>query len=540
MTLRADPVPIPSRRVTYQKNRNGSVYVYLKLRSYRNKHGTPTSYIVAIGKKAPVSGMLIPNRRYFEFFPKESDQHTRKNHDDSARGKLSVASCGVVHCLREIARCTGLEAALCECFPECHNEILASAFYMVSEGNAMLYIEDWFDETGIKFSRRMDDRQCSRLFARLDEQKCSQFYRIWVDRSKEHEYTAYDVTSISTYSKGIDLAEPGYNRDGEQLPQINLAMFYGAESQLPLYFEVYNGSVNDMTRLKFTVDCANKLGVSRTKFVFDRGFVSTDNMSYMHSNGYRYVTAMRASQTETKRLIDECMADLRLSENRIPTANVYAKSIPTEVCGFSTTAHVYWDVDKQAEDTNEMFARIQQLEARLKDMNKSKRVPSLYNAYFDVTQGQPGTVSYVLDNRKVDEHARRCGCFVLLTNDETLSSSEALSLYRWRDEIEKHFNQFKNGLEFKRLRTHINSTTDGKMFVGYIALILRSYLLRRIRDKFPKKKRMTVEKVLRELGKIKVIRFSDSTQLLTPITKLQRTILDALSLSVHGLQDATK
>ena len=54
-------------------------------------------------------------------------------------------------------------------------------------------------------------------------------------------------------------------------------------------------------------------------------------------------------------------------------------------------------------------------------------------------------------------------------------------------------------------------------------------------------KRMTVENVVRELGKIKVISSSDSPQLLTSITiKLQRTILDALSLSVHGLQDATK
>ena len=540
MTLRADPVPMPLKRVACQKKSNGSVYVYLKLRSYRNKHGTPTSEIVAIGKKDPVSGMLIPNRKYFELFPDESDHSRAGRHVDNEIGEHTVASCGAAYCLRGIARCTGLEKVLSECFPQQHNEILAASFYMVCEGNVMLYIDDWYDETGIKFARRMDDRQCSRLFASLGEGQCSRFFQMWVDRSKEHEYTAYDVTSISTYSTGIDIAEPGYNRDGDQLPQINLAMFYGAESQLPLYYEIYNGSVNDMARLKFTTACANKLGVSRTKFVFDRGFPSTDNMAYMHNEGYRYVTAMRGSLIETKKLIDACRADLRLSENRIVRSNEYAKSVQTDIYGFKNIAHVYWNVEKQAEDTNNMFECIQEHEARLKEANKSKRVPSSYSTYFDVTQTQAGAISYVLDNRKVDEHASRCGCFVLLTNDETLSSAEVLSLYRWRDEIEKHFNQFKNGLEFKRLHTHISSTTCGKMFVGFIALILRSYLLRRLRDSFPKKKRMTVEKAIRELSKIKVITFSDSTQLLTPITKLQRTILDALNLSVKDLRDSVK
>ena len=48
------------------------------------------------------------------------------------------------------------------------------------------------------------------------------------------EFLAYDVTSISSYSKGIESLEWGYNRDKEKLPQLNLGMYYGESSGLPL------------------------------------------------------------------------------------------------------------------------------------------------------------------------------------------------------------------------------------------------------------------------------------------------------------------
>ena len=68
MTLRSEPVSMPEKRVTFKKGNNGTVYAYYTLRAYRNKDGKPTSDEVGIGKKASDTGMLIPNRRYFELF----------------------------------------------------------------------------------------------------------------------------------------------------------------------------------------------------------------------------------------------------------------------------------------------------------------------------------------------------------------------------------------------------------------------------------------------------------------------------------------
>jgi transposase len=121
-----------------------------------------------------------------------------------------------------------------------------------------------------------------------------------------------------------------------------------------------------------------------------------------------------------------------------------------------------------------------------------------------------------------------------MTSDAKLSSADVLKIYREKDVIEKNFEQFKNRLDFKRMRTHWNSTTEGKMFVGFIALILRTYMLRKIKND-QNTKRMTFDKALIELKKLKVLTLTDSSEVLLPLTKMQKTILSALSVSAEAL-----
>ena len=54
----------------------------------------------------------------------------------------------------------------------------------------------------------------------------------------------------------------------------------------------------------------------------------------------------------------------------------------------------------------------------------------------------------------------------------------------------------------------------------------------------PEIKHLTLDKVTRELKKIRTAVFSDYSRLLMPVTKLQRTILEALGLSTTDLTDS--
>ncbi|MDD4773428.1 MAG: transposase, partial [Eubacteriales bacterium] len=54
-------------------------------------------------------------------------------------------------------------------------------------------------------------------------------------RRIEKEYWAFDITTISSYSDVLKQVKKGKNKENHRLPQINLALLFGAESVLPFY-----------------------------------------------------------------------------------------------------------------------------------------------------------------------------------------------------------------------------------------------------------------------------------------------------------------
>ena len=88
-----DPVVMPEK-TTRKKGSNGTIYIYLTLRAYRNAAGKPTSDEAAIGKLALDGVSLIPNQRYFEFFPDPHEHSPISNPCEVvAFGDVATLSC---------------------------------------------------------------------------------------------------------------------------------------------------------------------------------------------------------------------------------------------------------------------------------------------------------------------------------------------------------------------------------------------------------------------------------------------------------------
>ena len=106
-----------------------------------------------------------------------------------------------------------------------------------------------------------------------------------------------------------------------------------------------------------------------------------------------------------------------------------------------------------------------------------------------------------------------------------------MDIYRRRDTIEKSFDNLKNELDMKRLRIHTSETVRGKVFVSFLSLIVRSYLLKQLKD-YMQKDGLTLRKILLELDKIKTIQYpgSEEKRLLNPLTRQQRKIYELLEI----------
>jgi len=291
-------VKMPEKKVILRHYVNGVTYVYYTVKAYRNKEGKPTSDVVCIGKQDKESGMLIPNTRYYELFSDKVTIIGKAVSPNRTNNPRSVKSVGTMAILLTLARNTKLLDTLQQSFPSKYEQIFTTASYMLSEGNVMAYIEDWFDETKVESAKTMNDVAVSRLFASITEEERNTFFSEWIKCRSAEEHITYDVTSISSYSQSIDNVEFGYNRDGENLAQINFGMFYGMTSGLPVYYHDYNGSIPDVACFKYMMKSAKEIGINSTCFVFDNGFVSKDNFNFMQENNYSFITSFSNSRIE--------------------------------------------------------------------------------------------------------------------------------------------------------------------------------------------------------------------------------------------------
>jgi len=85
----------------------------------------------------------------------------------------------------------------------------------------------------------------------------SNFLHQWIVLNNSVKAVYYDITSISSYSEKIGFIEWGYNRDSEDLAQINLGIVCNKVNSLPLYYSLYQGSIVDVSTLKNTINILN-------------------------------------------------------------------------------------------------------------------------------------------------------------------------------------------------------------------------------------------------------------------------------------------
>jgi transposase len=122
-------------------------------------------------------------------------------------------------------------------------------------------------------------------------------YRSWF--GVRFEFLIYDVTS--TYFEGQALANTlagrGYSRDHRpDCKQVCIGLVVTPEG-LPMAYEVFAGNRADVTTLEEMVtSMEEKYGQAERVWVFDRGIVSEENLSWLRDRGAQYLVGTRKGQ----------------------------------------------------------------------------------------------------------------------------------------------------------------------------------------------------------------------------------------------------
>jgi len=141
----------------------------------------------------------------------------------------------------------------------------------------------------------------------------------------------------------------------------------------------------------------------------------------------------------------------------------------------------------------------------------------------------------------IDREIKLCGYFIIITS-EKMSAEEAIDLYKSRDGSEKLFRGDKSYLGNKSFRVHGSESVNSKIFIEFVALILRNRLYTHLKEQMKRNNKndnfMTVPAAVRELEKIEMIRQSDGNYRMDhAVTATQKEILKAFDLTERTIRE---
>lgn len=357
---------------------------------------------------------------------------------------------------------------------------------------------------------------------------------------REKIYISYDSTNKNSEAGNIEMVEFGEAKVDVGSPIFNYSIAYDTKNAKPLFYETYLGSIADISQLEYMLGKAKGYGYKNIGFILDRGYFSKGNIRKMDEYGYGFVIMVKGMAKLVNRLVLENKG--RFEEERkysIRKHHVYGITVKEKLYlddEKDRYFHIYHSTGKEHGEKEELEETLERLGKALKaQYGTDYQLSDAEKEYFDTFYDRSGILTLVREKDDVIKQALRlCGYFCIVTSDK-MTAAEALDLYYSRDASEKLFRGDKSYLGNKSERTHYNESTEAKIFVEFVALIVRNRIYTKLKDELNRidenPNYMTVPAAIRELEKIEMIRGRDRIYRLDhAVTKTQKTILNAFEM----------
>ena len=248
-------------------------------------------------------------------------------------------------------------------------------------------------------------------------------YDFFHDIINGSEKLAFDLSSIFSRSENINMAQKGHYADHVYLPQINMALVFDPNRDMPVFLKSIDGSVKDVKSLREVLDEISFHGI----LVLDSGFSSYDLADIMATDR-KFVMPLRRNSD----LIDYDM--------RLDAGFMYRdRGI---LCEFTNhdgyMIYIFQDQSLMAEESSDFISMI----------SEGKKKQSEY-----------------------DHASRMFGKISTLPNIRDHPQSIYM-MYKQREEIEQAFDAMKNEMENDRTYLRDDESVRGYFFISFISLYL--------------------------------------------------------------------
>lgn len=496
--------------------KGGITYVYESESYWDREKKQPRSRRKLIGHVDPETGEVVPNRSYSQ---------------EPAIARTFVS--GTYILFDTVAQRIGLKKILQDSLPRQADSILTCAYYMLSEGNALSRCEQWSAGTLTPLMGRLGDQRISELLQVLTKDRQMKFFRNWIADKSEDDTYALDITSISSYSDEIGVVRAGYNRDHENLEQINLALLIGSNTYRPLYYALLPGNINDRSSLTRFVGTVNAVGFRKFRIVMDKGFCTKANIDMLYETDMKFTISLVGGLKFAQDAISEVKGEIARFSNyrQILGSKVFVQSSLKKWNGHRCYTHVYYDETKKDKDIRRFMDRLYRCKSLLEAEQKvPERDRQFCERYFEIRDTPKRGRKVVSKDDEIEAfRVKDAGYLVLISNCEK-DPVRCLEVYRNKETAESGFDEMKNDEDMYRLRVHSENAMDGKLFIAFVALTIKMELNRVVYSDEALRNR-SVQEIIDEMKLFRCTYVEGRRKpFLTEPTKLQKQVMKTFVL----------
>ena len=544
-------IPSETRKVVFQKRKDVAYVLFEIDRVYVPERKLTLPKRVAIGKRCPDQpDMMWPNEKYYEIFTNEAMPETESGTRSSC---LKLGSHIVINRVLEEQQ---LPQILGNHFDERDVGLIIdlAAYQIIEEHNAAQYYPDYAYNHPL-FTPDMkvvSDCTVSDFFGSISDEQIQDFLTEWNAKQdrKDRIYISYDSTNKNSQAGDIDILEFGKAKDEAGLPIFNLSLAFDQTNEKPLFYEMYPGSINDVSQFKYMVDRAIDYNYKNIGFILDRGYFSRSNIEYMDKNNFAFIMMIKGCKPLVNGLVLEAFGnfeydpDCLLNGLKISGCSFRRK---LHEDGRQRYIHLYFSPDRMNEERNRLLQNLNEMKL-LYEKSKGKEVSftAAHEHYFDLSFDTKGRFLCASQKKDViEQELKLCGYFAIVTSEE-MTAEDAYRLYKGRDSSEKLFRADKSFLGGAGMRVHSQESLGAKTFIGFIALIMRNRIYCLLREQMmrleSKRNYLTVPAAIRELEKIEMIRGQDGRYRIDhALTRVQKNILGSFGIDEEWVRkDAIK
>lgn len=401
----------------------------------------------------------------------------------------------------------------------------------------------WSESRELPSESPVTIEEIRRLFREVSSKAIGQFLSLWLAMSPRENRLPFAMMPKARIGKGVSDVMHGIRRDSFRLPEIRILLIMDDKTLLPLWFGMLPWVETEKASVAQTLAAISRLDGTPQRLVFDRSFAMEENFRQFFNRGVKFTVdvpfwkfpKLRETLDKAKRLLADESEWTSLPPFLRYDVWIKLRAFSHFESFSKHRAHIHLYHVAYSDECKDRL--IQEIRRRIRQAKKSGLPPDDEDLLLAdlFRQGSRTFESSTCQNQVtpgslLDEDN---GYFAILSS-QFKDPAEAMIACELRYTTENFFSDLQNDEDCYRLDVYTPHNLYVRVFIQFIAQILRSYLRRVINQNHEKLPwGQPAHAVLWEIDSLQQVETVDGRRFYRDATPMQEQILDMFGIDIR-------